>query len=253
MRSRGVLVVSAIVVLGHAGSVYAQSASAALSASEIALACSPSLTVVPERRPVHTLRIAGAQDTVPRSLFGKSDLVVISGGVREGVQLDQRYATRREYVFGRMSKGQLQAIHTTGWLRVVAVNDTTAIAQIENMCDGVIVGDYLEPFVAPPPATAGSESDRTSAALDFSSLGRVVFGDEERRIGSTGDFMMIERSSAALAAGSRVAIYRDLETPGIPLTAIGEGVIVSIGDTQLLRVTAERDAIRAGDYVVPHK
>lgn len=251
MRSRGLLVLSAIVVLGRAGSLYAQSPPGALSALEVAVACAPSLTVVPERPPAHNLRVAGAQDTVPRSLFGNLELVVISGGARDGVQLDQRYAIRRPYVFGRMSKGRLQTIHTTGWLRVVAVNDTTAIAQIENICDGVSAGDYLEPFVAPAPAAGGEIN--TTANLDFSSLGRVIFGDEERRIAGPGAFMMVDQGSAPLATGARVAVYRDLRTPGIPLTAIGEGVIVSVGDTQLLRITAGRDAIASGDYIVPHK
>src|SRR2546428_778399 len=123
MRSRGVFVVSAIVLLGHLAPLSAQSSPAALSTSEISVACAPSLTVVPERPVAHELRIVGAQDTVPRSLFGKPDVVVISGGTRNGVQLDQQYAIRRDFVFGRMlSKGQLQTIHTTGWLRVVAVN-----------------------------------------------------------------------------------------------------------------------------------
>ena len=253
MRGRGVLVLSAIVVFGHRASLYAQAPPAALSAAEIAAACAPSLTVVPERPAVHSLRIAGAQDTVPRTLFGNLDLVVISGGTRDGVQLAQQYTIRREHVFGRRSKGQLQAIHTTGWLRVVAANDTTAIAQIENICDGVIAGDYLEPFAAPPAAPAGAASDSTPATLDFSALARVIFGDEERHIAGPGDFMMLERGRAPLATGTRVAVYRDLRTPGIPLVAIGEGVIVSIGDTQLLRITAGRDAIAGGDYVVPHK
>ena len=214
MRSRGVLVLSAIVVLGHAASVYAQSAPA-LSAADVAVACAPSLTVVPERPPVHNLRIVGAQDTVPRTLFGKRDLVVISGGTSEGVQLDQRYAIRRAFVFGRSSKGQLQTIHTTGWLRIVAVNDMTAIAQVEQVCDGVIAGDYLEPFVATAPLSASSGS--APANLDFSSLGRVLFGDEERRIAAPGDFMMLERGGAAIAPGTRVAVYRDLQTTGVPL------------------------------------
>jgi hypothetical protein len=251
MRSRGVLVVSAIVLLGHLAPLSAQSSPAALSTSEISVACAPSLTIVPERPVVHKLRIVGAQDTVPRALFGKPDVVVISGGTKNGVQLDQQYAIRREFVFGRKAKGQLQTIHTTGWLRVVAVNDTTAIAQIENICDGVTAGDYLEPFVTPVPTTGGEIN--TAANLDFSSLGRVVYGDEERRIAAPGDFMMVVPGPAPLATGTRVAIYRDLQTPGIPLTAIGEGVILSIGNTHLVRITAERDAIRSGDYIVPHK
>lgn len=252
MRSRGVLVLSAIVVLGHAASLCAQSPAAALSASQVAAACAPSLAVIPERAPVHTLRIVGAQDPVPRTLFGVRDLVVITGGTRAGLQLDQQYAIRRAYVFGRPSKGQLQTIHTTGWLRIVAVNDMTAIAQIEEVCDGVLAGDYLEPFVAPAPSPASNEG--APGTLDFSSLGRVLFGDQERRIAAPGYFVMLDRGNAPLAPGTRVAVYRDLQTTGVPLAPIGEGVIVSMANgTPVMRVTTARDAVRIGDYVVPHK
>jgi hypothetical protein len=251
MRSRDVLVLSAIVVLGRGASVYAQSAPA-LSASDVAVACAPSMTVVPERPLVHSLRIVGAQDTVPRTLFGMRDLVVITGGASEGVQLDQRYAIRRAVVFGRSSRGQLQTIHTTGWLRIVAVNDSTAIALVEQVCDGVVAGDYLEPFVAPAPVAGGQIN--TAANLDFSSLARVLFGDEGRLLAGPGDFMMLERGDVDIAPGARVAVYRDLRTTGVPLAAIGEGVIVTVTNgTPVMRITATRDAVRSGDYVVPHK
>jgi hypothetical protein len=248
-------VLSAIVVpgiLGHGASVSAQSPSAVLSASEVAIACAPTLTIMPEQAPVHALRVVGAQDTVPRGLFGMRELVVISGGTGTGLQLDQRWAIRRAYAFGHPSKGQLQTIHTTGWLRIIAVNEMTAIAQIEQVCDGVIAGDYLEPFVPPAPLSAAGES--AAGTLDFSSLGRVLFGDEERRIAGIGDFMMLARGNAPLGPGTRVAVYRDLQTPGVPLVAIGEGVIVSMqNDSPVMRIISARDAIRGGDYVVVRK
>jgi hypothetical protein len=250
MRSRGILVLSAVFVVGQAGFGYAQSA--ALSAADAALAWAPSLTVMAQRPPAHNLRVVGAQDTVSRSLFGKSDLIVISGGTKNGVQLDQQYAVRRAFVFGHMTTGQLQTIHTAGQLRVVAVNESTAIAQVDSICDGIQTGDYLDPYMPPPPPPSG-EGDNTVATLDFTSMRRVLFADEERRIASAGDFVMIERRDGQLAAGTRVAVYRDLQTRGVPLAAVGEGVIVSTGDAQLLRVISSRDAIRSGDYVVPHK
>ena len=146
----------------------------------------------------------------------------------------------------------VQTIHTTGWLRIVAVNEMTAIGLIEESCDGVIAGDYLEPFVPPAPLAATNES--AADTLDFSSLGRVLFGDEERRLAGPGDFVMLARGNAPLAPGSRVAVYRDLQSPGVPLTAIGEGVIVSMqNDSPVMRVISARDAVRGGDYVVPHK
>jgi hypothetical protein len=246
------VVLSAIVVtclVGHAAPVSGQS-SVTLSSSDVAIACAPSLQIMPEQAPVHALRVIGAQDTAQRILFGTTELVVISGGTGTGVQLDQRYAIRRAYTFGHPSKGQLQTIHTTGWLRITAVNETTAIAQIEQVCDGVIAGDYLEPFVPP----ASLPDDSAAATLDFSTLGRVLFGDEERRLAGPGDFMMLARGNAPLAPGTRVAVYRDLVTPGVPLVAIGEGVIVSMqNDSPVMRIISARDAIRGGDYVVVHK
>jgi hypothetical protein len=254
MRSRSVLISAAIVVpciLGQSTSVMAQSAPV-LSASEVAVACSPSLTLVPERPPVHDLRVVGAQDTVPRSLFGMRDTVIVSGGTNGGVELNQQYAIRRAYTFGHAGKGQLQTIHTTGWLRIVAVNDATSVALVEQVCDGVIAGDYLEPFVAPAPATGGAIN--TTADLDFSSLGRVLFGDEERRLAGPGDFVLLDSAAAGIAPGTRVAVYRDLKTAGVPLVAVAEGVIVTVNNgTPLMRVTTTRDAVRSGDYVVPHK
>jgi hypothetical protein len=250
MRSRGSLVLSAIVVVGSAAPISAQAP--ALSAAEVAVACAPSLSVVPDRPPVHSLAIVGAQDTAPRSLFGARELVVVTGGTGAGVQVDQRYAIRRAHVFGRPSEGQLQTIRTTGWLRIVAANETTSIAQIEQVCDGVFAGDYLEPFAAPTPVAGG---EITSVAdLDFSAMGRVLFGDSERGLAGPGEFMMLDRGAADLAPGKRVAVYRDLRTAGVPLAAIGEGVIVSVTNgAPLMRVTATRDAVRSGDYVVAHK
>ena len=248
-----VRVMSAIVVacLIGAAPVSAQS-SITLSSSDVATACAPTLTIMPEKAPVHALRVIGAQDTAPRVLFGTRQLVVVSGGTGAGVQLDQRYAIRRDYVFGHPAKGQLQTIHTTGWLRITAVNETTSIAEIEQVCDGVIAGDYLEPFV--PPASLPAAGDSAAATLDFSTLGRVLFGDEERRLAGPGDFMMLARGNAPLAPGTRVAIYRDLMTPGVPLVAIAEGVIVSMqNDSPVMRVISTRDAVRGGDYVVVHK
>ena len=172
MRSRCVFVLSAIVVsciLGHAASASAQSPVA----SEIELACAPTLTIMPERPVVHPLRVVGGQDTVQRVLFGTRDLVAVNGGTSAGMQLDQRFAIRRAYTFGHPVKGQLQTIHTTGMLRIVAVNDMTAIAQIEQVCDGVIAGDYLEPLRGPRRAVS-SGRERASHPRLLVARPRVV-------------------------------------------------------------------------------
>jgi hypothetical protein len=50
--------------------------------------------------------------------------------------------------------------------------------------------------------------------------------------------------------GSRFAIYRDLGVAGMPLTTVGEAVMITVGRTMAVgRITRARDAARTGDYV----
>ena len=249
MRGRHALVLSTI-VLAHAGVAGAQSAGVALTAAQMSAACAPSQVMTP---PTPSLHVVGAQDTAPRMLFGPRELVILDGGTQAGVQLGQEYYIRRSYSFGPPpSKTGPRTITTLGWLKVVSLNETTAIAQIDSTCGAVMAGDYLEPFTAPTAVEA--ESGAPFSTLDFSTLARVMFGKEERRLGSTGDFMMLERGNTTLEVGRRVAVYRDLRSSGVPLTAIGEGVIVAMSDgTPMMRITSTRDAIQSGDYVVPHR
>jgi hypothetical protein len=248
-----VLLFSTFVLL-CAAAARAQTEPAALSPAQITAACAPAMAVPPA--PGTGLRVVGGQDTVPRSLFGPRDLVVVTGGADAGVKVGQQFFVRRPYQFGKTgssaARKQPQSIHTTGWLRIVAVNDGTAIGLVETGCDGIIAGDYLEPFVAPPPVE--SVEALTPASLDFSALSRVKYASEERTLGAAGDFMLVDSGNAPLSPGTRVALYRDIDSAGMPLSAIGEGVIVSVTNgTPLMRITTTRDAVRAGDYVVPHK
>ena len=51
--------------------------------------------------------------------------------------------------------------------------------------------------------------------------------------------------------GTRIAVYRDVQRPGMPLAAVGDAVVVTAGPTiAVARVTRARDAVQMGDYVV---
>jgi len=66
--------------------------------------------------------------------------------------------------------------------------------------------------------------------------------------------MLIDRGAdQGVAPGARFAVYRDVHA-GVPLSSVGEAVVVSIGKTMsLARITRSRDAIVSGDYVVARK
>jgi hypothetical protein len=246
MRLVRTLVATAAAML-MAGAVDAQN-DPPLSVLQTSVACAPppSFTGPPAGAP----RIIGAQDTVPRRLFGEHDLLVIDAGTASGLQLGQQFFVRRENRFGKPSGQHSRGVRTLGWLRVVALNETTAIAAVQHVCGGIIQHDYLEPFTAPV-VPAGAERDDASGEPDFTKLARFVAANEDRQTAGAGDFMLIDRGAEqGMAPGTRVAVYRDTRSPHMPLASVGEAVVVSVGPTAALtRITRARDAVLSGDYV----
>jgi hypothetical protein len=103
------------------------------------------------------------------------------------------------------------------------------------------------------------------ADLDFGAIGRIVYGDDERVIGSPGTFLLIDRGSGqGVESGARLAVYRDVQefvpyegrmrSAHLPLAVIGEAVVVSSSASlSVVQVTSARDVVRAGDFVVPRR
>jgi hypothetical protein len=67
--------------------------------------------------------------------------------------------------------------------------------------------------------------------------------------------MLIDRGAdLGLVPGTRMSLYRDVGTPGMPLSSIGEAIVISVGPViALTRITRARDAILSGDYVAVRK
>ena len=242
-------VLAAIFATCAAGAAFAQP-DGALSPLAMAVACAPPPTY--DAAPSHALRIIGSQDSAPRSLFGNRDLLVIGGGTAGGVQLGQQFFIRRAITYG--ASRDPHGARTLGWLRVVAVNASTAIAIVDHACGGIVTTDYLAPFVAPV-VSADIEKDETPGQPDFSNLGHIVAGNEDRMTVGAGDFTLIDWGEAqGLMPGARFAIYRDIGVNGLPLASVGEGVVVSTSHAMaLVRVTRARDAVFGGDYVALRK
>jgi hypothetical protein len=224
------------------------------SAVDVALACAPT----PLGSAATALRIAGSDDVVPRGVFGPRDLLVINGGSAAGVAVSQRYFVRRTVSMGggaAMYAGPSQRLaQTVGWISIVSVNDTTALATIDHACGVLTAGDYLTPFVAP---SIPADALRPVALrdLDFSAPGHIMFGDDEHSSVAVGEFAVIDRgTSASMTVGSHLAIYRDVRVAAVPLASVGQAVVVSTTpDTSVVRIVRARDAVFSGDYVVPEK
>lgn len=244
-----ILVVAAALVTLVGRVVHAQVDAAGMTPFQNAIACAPPPSN--DGAPDNALHIIGSQDPEPRALFGTRDLLVVDGGTDVGVQLGQQFFIRRSNAFFGTSGGLGQVgSRTVGWIRVVAVNESTAIATVDHACGAIIQMDYLEPFVVPV-VPDGADRDDASGEPDFTSLGRIVGGNENRQTAGAGDFVLIDQGrDHGVVPGSRFAIYRDLGVAGMPLTTVGEAVMITVGRTMAVgRITRARDAARTGDYV----
>ena len=222
-----------------------------LSPAEIALACAlPVETTGPHDK---ALRLMAAQDPVKHSVFGDRDLVVVSGGTNAGVQLGQEYFVRHSSrSMMDMGYQSTPSIRTAGWVRIVVVNETMAIATVDHSCIEMSADDYLEPYVAPPALAA--ETDPV-AEPDFMSLARVTSAGFDRQIAAIGDFATIDRGvDQGVTPNMRFVIYRDIGPQGAPLTVIGEAIVVAVAknraQTQILR---SNGVVMTGDYAAPRK
>jgi hypothetical protein len=204
--------------------------------------------------------IVGGQNTDGHISYVKGDEIVLNGGTNINLAVGQRYVVRRtEGHFGETpATGEQKqydlsyhAIRTVGWVTVTAVNEKMALANVDFSCDTISAGNYLEPLVEPVvPASAGPRN-----YPDFDDRAIVLYGDDRRQQIADGEMAYIDRGSMhGVVAGARFAVYRDRHIIGLPLVYVGDGVITEVMEkTSQMVIVSIKDAIYAGDTVVPRK
>ena len=186
-----------------------------------------------------------------RIMFGPGDAVILYAG--EHVQRGQQFFVRRPILDAskkQPKEGALYGVHTAGWLTVVDVKDMMAVATVTHACDGILAGDYLEPFTAPV-----SPAPALTGAPDYEHPGRIVLADERRQTGYAGLVMLMNRGSDNdVRAGHVVTIYRETLSGQGPIIDVGRGTVLSVsGKSSLVRIDSSREAVYLGDLVAIHR
>ncbi len=227
------------------------------------LACAPALltneTASPNAAP---LRVVGSQDFTHRQLLSAPDVLVISGGSNAGIQTGQRYFVRR-VTSTATDRDVPKTIHTAGWVQILGVDTMVSTATILHSCEGILLDDYLEPFVEP----MVSAQPMAGNVPQYDNMGHIVTGIEGLHTAAPGDYMTIDRgTSAGVVVGERFLVFRDkrelrVETTGrsdvfgaaikqSPLVEIGEVMVVAVRpDDATVRVTVAKTAITTGDLI----
>ena len=206
--------------------------------------------------PTDAIRIVGSQDVVSRELFGSPEVLVLDAGANRELKVNAIYFTRRVYRTAETLHDKVpHTLQTSGWVRVVAVNNTMALVSPEHTCTDIRSGDFLEPFAAPVVQEGDALAPIVQSELDFDVWLKVLHGEIERDSVGTNEFATIEHGfDRDVKVGTRFAVYRDLQLTNNPLKRIGEAIAVWVGPSlTLVRVTSARDAIFSGDVMVPRK
>jgi hypothetical protein len=245
----GLLASLAVPALASAQTTIIASAPAPMPVVGPRLTCAPSTLLLP---PETKVRVVAGQEP-GHWLFGEHDAVVVNAGTSSGVTAGQEYYVRRivhDPYTPWTSMMKQYSIHTTGVLTIVEARDAMSIAQVTEMCDGILEGDYLEPFVRPLAPQHAEEGKP-----DFSAPGRIVMGDDRQQTGAAGSLMIVNQGSdQGLQPGQALTIYRPTLNGAGPVLRIGDARVISVQQyTALVRIGNTRDAVYIGDLVAIHR
>jgi hypothetical protein len=212
------------------------------------LRCAPQM--LPNAQPAG-IRVIGNHER-NRTLFGTGDGLIIDAGNTQGIKPGQMFFVRRQvrdqFIGGVASDSETGpvSIHTAGWVTVVDVRENLSVAQVTHACDGIINGDYLEPFADPADSPAAVQGEP-----DYDHSGRIVMGDERRQMGSAGTLMVVDRGSDAdVRPGQTVTIFRDTMDGAGPVYQVGRATVVIVRpQSAVLRIDNTREAVFIGDRV----
>ena len=214
------------------------------------IACAPRLAI---GEPSSPITLIGSDGGPTKTLFGPGDALVISGGTEQGVAVGQEYFVR--CVFAARSLDPTTphpplALRTAGWIRVVAVQPTTAVAYIVHACAALELGDHLEPFELPEAPVLGPAGE-----ADYTDPATVLFGRDGAVIVSEMQFMVIDRgSNQGVKPGQRLTVFRETVGSAGPVIEVAEAATVLVApDSATARVTKIQNTVYAGDLVVLHQ
>jgi hypothetical protein len=226
------------------------------------LACAQSLTT----QAPPSLRVLGSQDTIVKHMLGPGDILVISGGSAAGLQPGQRFFVRRNIkTFGARGPDPLHplSVHTSGWVQVLGVDAAIATATVMHACEGILLDDYLEPFVSPMIAARVTPG----TLPQYANMGHVTTGDYAMQNVATGQMIGIDRGSkTGVVLGQRFLVFRDKRSmrnqsreysqsyvenaQKIPLVEVGEVLVVAVRpDDATVQVTMAKDSVSVGDFI----
>ena len=241
--------------LGGAGAGSDAGAAAALApvTEEMALQCAQ--YVVSEKED-ESLYLLGSELGGDKVALADRDIVYLSKGSNAGVKAGDLYTLHHvAYTVKHPTSGKKLGtkIDTTGWVKVILVQEDTACAVVEQACLDIHAGDYLRPFEkVNVPMVVRRAPAECCAPANGKIARHVVDLQDDATIAGQGQFLTIDAGTDdGVAPGSVFSVFRIIY-PSVPTprAALGEATVVSVRDrTATAKVTYSAREIMVGDEV----
>jgi hypothetical protein len=203
-----------------------------------------------------SLYILGSEQGATKLAFAERDIVYLSKGSNAGVKAGDVYTAHHpSYEVKHPSSGRTigRKVETTGWVRVILVQENSSTAVIEGSCQDTHAGDYMRPFEKasvplivrrPPPDRLTPPSGKIEGAI-------VDIADDSM-IAGQGQLVTINLGTAnGIAPGNILTVFK-IMYPSVPTSrnVIGELAVVSVRErTATAVLTYSADHIMNGDRV----
>jgi len=220
---------------------------------ELSLQCAQYLV---SDREDQSLFIVGSEEGSDKLAYGDRDLVYLNKGSNSGVKAGDLYTLHHvAYAVKHPESGRKigTKIETTGWVKVILVQEDTACAVIEQACVDVHAGDYLKPFEkVNVPMVVRRAPEECCSTENGKTMRHVVDLQGDVSIAGAGLFVTIDAGTDdGVAPGSVFSVYRTMY-PSVPTprNVVGEATVVAVRDrTSTAKITYSRKEIMRGDQV----
>ncbi|HEV3075391.1 MAG TPA: LysM peptidoglycan-binding domain-containing protein, partial [Thermoanaerobaculia bacterium] len=187
------------------------------------------------------------------------DIVYMGGGTKQGLTAGNLFtivAGERPVVHPVTAQAFGSFYKYVGRLRVLSVQEDTAIAEIVHSCDAVHVGDRLRPF-EPEPVPLGRPTPMRPvnlpvAAEKLKDAPAIIYSRDEIISLGQDHVVFIDRGSDQnVTPGDVFTIYRSNEH-GLPPLLLGELAVLSVQKrSATAKITESRYTIFVGDRLDP--
>jgi LysM repeat protein len=238
---------------GEAGQAGAAASALRPVTEELSLQCAE--YVAPQRED-ESLYVIGSEQGADKVALAERDIVYLSKGSNAGVKAGDLYTLHhvlypvRHPVSGKKLGNKVE---TSGWVKVILVQEDTACAVIEQSCRDVHGGDYLKPFEkVNVPMVVPQEPPECCAPANGKITRHVVDMQGAASVAGTGQLLTIDAGTEdGIAPGSVFSVFRS-EYPSVPTprAAVGEVTVVAVRErTATAKVTYSGREVRLGDQV----